>query len=50
MAVLHWAVKTRSGFEIDGAERAHLGGDVTLLARIGPFRLREPARVVAVVE
>ncbi len=50
MAVLHWAVKTRSGFEIDGAERAYLGGDVTLLARIGPFRLREPARVVAVVE
>jgi uncharacterized protein (UPF0548 family) len=48
--VLRWGVKTRSGFEVHGSERVLVDQEVTLLARIGPFRLREPARVVAVVE
>lgn len=53
-AVLSWGIKTRSGFEVvaadgtTGAVRA--GADYTLVARIGPLRIREPARVVAVVD
>lgn len=53
-AVLTWGIKTRSGFEVvaadgtTGAVRA--GADYTLVARIGPLRIREPARVVAVVD
>jgi uncharacterized protein (UPF0548 family) len=52
--VLDWAVKTRSGFAIEpadgGATRARRDVDYTLLARVGPATIREPARVVAVVD
>ena len=53
-AVLSWGVKTRSGFAVepdgggDGGVRP--GADYWLIARVGPFRIREPARVVAVVD
>lgn len=52
-AVMTWGIKTRSGFEVHAAEgsgaEVRLGTDYTLIARLGPLRIREPARVVAVV-
>jgi uncharacterized protein (UPF0548 family) len=49
-----WAVKTRSGFRVETPDRAvapqvALGGDYWLVARLGPWRVREPVRVVAVI-
>ncbi|HSX68946.1 MAG TPA: DUF1990 domain-containing protein [Nocardioides sp.] len=53
-AVMTWGVKTRSGFEVhavDGGEpRVRLDADYTLVARVGAFRIREPVRVVDVVQ
>ncbi|GAB2597279.1 DUF1990 domain-containing protein [Kribbella endophytica] len=49
-AVMEWGVKTRSGFVVEGGAVARVGVDYTLVARLGPVRLREPVRVVAVVE
>jgi uncharacterized protein (UPF0548 family) len=53
-AVLEWAVKTRSGFEVEATDGGPLrvaeGRDFRLIARVGPLRVREPVRVVAVVE
>jgi uncharacterized protein (UPF0548 family) len=52
--VLDWGVKTRSGFTVRSVTgdnpRAQDGEDYLLTARIGPFTLHEPVRVVAVVE
>ncbi len=53
-ALLAWAVKTRSGFAVEpacGADRGvRAGADYWLVAAVGPLRIREPARVVAVVD
>jgi uncharacterized protein (UPF0548 family) len=50
-AVLHWEIKTRSGFSVDGLRsRIRRDAEYCLLLRIGPLRVREPVRVVAVVE
>jgi uncharacterized protein (UPF0548 family) len=53
-AVMQWGVKTRSGFDVrsvSGADlRASEGRDFTLVASIGPVRVREPVRVVSVVD
>lgn len=53
-AVMRWGVKTRSGFDVlpvSGDDlRAAEGQDFTLVARIGPIQVREPVRVVAVVD
>jgi uncharacterized protein (UPF0548 family) len=53
-AALEWGIKTRSGFAVDpdagGARRVEPGADYWLLAAVGPVTVREPARVVAVVE
>ena len=53
-AVLEWGVKTRSGFTVratdGGALRVAEGRDFRLTARLGPFAVQEPVRVVAVVE
>lgn len=52
-AVLHWRVKTRSGFRVhptDGAIEARRDADYELTARFGPVTIREPVRVVAVVD
>jgi len=54
-AVQEWAVKTRSGFTVQAAEggegaRVRQGENYTLVASLGPFRLREPVQVVSVVE
>ncbi|HWJ09670.1 MAG TPA: DUF1990 family protein [Nocardioides sp.] len=52
-AVMAWGVKTRSGFEVvpaGGADRTvRLGQDYTLVAHVGPLRIREPVQVVATV-
>jgi uncharacterized protein (UPF0548 family) len=52
-AVMAWGVKTRSGFDV----HSHAGTDITaveareytLVAHFGPFSIKEPVRVVAVV-
>jgi uncharacterized protein (UPF0548 family) len=50
-AVLRWGVKTRSGFTVGPADvPVTPGADFWLLARFGPVAVREPVRVVAVVE
>jgi uncharacterized protein (UPF0548 family) len=55
-ALLSWGVKTRSGFRVERADGADPSGPVTagadywLVASFGPLRVREPARVVAVVD
>jgi uncharacterized protein (UPF0548 family) len=52
--VLEWTVKTRSGFTVapltGGDARARLGAEYMLTAAVGPFRVREPIRVVATVD
>jgi len=53
-AVMAWGVKTRSGFTVDsfpaGTVGVRVGTDYRLTAALGPFTLKEPVRVVAVVE
>jgi uncharacterized protein (UPF0548 family) len=53
-ALLSWAVKTRSGFAVEPASGAdpgvRPGADYWLVASMGPLRIREPARVVRVVD
>ena len=49
-AVLDWAVKTRSGFAVRPPGRVREGADLELVAAVGPLRVREPVRVVAVVD
>lgn len=52
--LLRWGVKTRSGFHVvpdaGAGFRVGLGASYWLVASIGPWRVREPARVVAVVD
>ncbi|HWC35583.1 MAG TPA: DUF1990 domain-containing protein [Mycobacteriales bacterium] len=50
-AVMSWAVKTRSGFKVKGGPaRAVEGHDYELVFRVGALAVREPVRVVAVVD
>ena len=53
-ALLSWGVKTRSGFTVEPASGSDAGvrdgADYWLVAAVGPLRIREPARVVAVVD
>lgn len=53
-AVLSWGVKTRSGFTVEPGPGVgggvETGADYWLVASLGPFAIREPARVVAVVD
>lgn len=53
-AVMAWEVKTRSGFEVqpsDGGDiEVRLGAEYTLIARVGPLTVREPVRIVEVVQ
>lgn len=49
--VLGWAVKTRSGFRVAGGSgRVEGGHDYQLIFGIGPVAVREPIRIVAVVD
>jgi uncharacterized protein (UPF0548 family) len=55
--VLHWGVKTRSGFTVvaDGQTSVRpppvqLDQRYWLIAHVGPFRIREPIQVVSVVD
>lgn len=53
-AVLTWGVKTRSGFAVlpsaGTGVRVVEGADYTLVAEVGPLGIREPVRVVSVVD
>jgi uncharacterized protein (UPF0548 family) len=49
-AVMRWSVKTRSGFTVDDDRPATPGADRWLEIRVGPIRIREPVRVVSVVD
>jgi len=51
-ALLTWGVKTRSGFAVEPVSAAtgvSVPESMWLIAHLGPFRVREPVRVVAVV-
>jgi uncharacterized protein (UPF0548 family) len=53
-AVLEWGVKTRSGLTVESefgtGRRVEPGANYWLVAALGPVTVREPARVVAVVD
>ncbi|MEU1617553.1 DUF1990 domain-containing protein [Streptomyces sp. NPDC005722] len=53
-AVLRWGVKRQSGFSVAGCggagERVSVGAEYRITAGFGPFVVREPVRVVAVVD
>ena len=49
-ALMRWAVKTRSGFAVHPPGPVTTGADLVLVAAVGPLRVREPIRVVAVVD
>lgn len=53
-AVLAWGVKTRSGFAVRPSTGTDMrvveDADYTLVASVGPFRIREPVRIVSVVD
>ncbi|WP_026366160.1 DUF1990 family protein [Promicromonospora sukumoe] len=52
-AVLSWGIKTRSGFAVEppleAGRSAHRGERYWLVARIGPFRVREPVQIITTV-
>lgn len=52
--LMDWAVKIRSGFAVEpaagGSRRVALGADYLLIASVGPVPVREPVRIVRVVE
>jgi uncharacterized protein (UPF0548 family) len=51
-AILDWQIKIRSGFTVEsfiGEIRVRENADYQLTARFGPIAVREPVRVVAVV-
>ncbi|GAA1161716.1 hypothetical protein GCM10009630_70010 [Kribbella jejuensis] len=48
--LLHWGIKTRSGFTIKGNPRAEPDHRYWLLAHIGPFTIHEPVEVTAVID
>lgn len=47
--ILHWKVKTRSGFDVDDAQPVISGAQLTITARFIGITVREPVEVVAVV-
>jgi uncharacterized protein (UPF0548 family) len=52
-AVMDWQIKTRSGFAVvpvASGTRVREGADYRLVAKFGPLTVREPVRVVAVVD
>lgn len=49
-AVLEWAVKTRSGFTVEPAGRVTGADRCWLTAHLGPVTVREPVKVIAVVD
>lgn len=53
-AVMAWSVKTRSGFEVVPASgtdhTVRQDSDYVLVARVGPLRVREPVKVVAIIQ
>ncbi|MBW0271691.1 hypothetical protein ATM97_13110 [Nocardia sp. MH4] len=48
--ILRWGVKRRSGFRVAPDTPVATGADYRITAGIGPLRVHEPVRVVAVVD
>lgn len=48
--VLHWAVKTRSGFIVDDTRKVSPGAMLVVTARFAGVTVREPVQVVEVIE
>lgn len=51
--LMTWGIKTRSGFSVEpmpGQHRVEVGENYTLVLRIGPMQVREPVRIMAVVD
>ncbi|SFS00669.1 Uncharacterized protein, UPF0548 family [Agrococcus baldri] len=48
--LLHWRVKTRSGFSVGTTQPATAGMRLTVTARVAGLRIREPIEVVDVVQ
>lgn len=49
-ALLHWEIKTRSGFTVTGQPRVAIGAHPELRVRLGPMSIDEPIEVVDVIE
>ncbi|SFR92039.1 Uncharacterized protein, UPF0548 family [Agromyces sp. CF514] len=47
--ILHWMVKTRSGFHVDDARAVTSGARLTITARVLDITVREPVEVADVV-
>ena len=48
--VLRWGIKRRSGFRVTPGTVMSEGADYTITARVGPFDVHEPVRVITVVD
>ena len=48
--ILHWKVKTRSGFRVDDAAKVSPGAELSITTRIAGVTIREPVQVSVVVE
>ena len=48
--ILRWAVKTRSGFDVEADGPVSVGQRLWVRARFGPVTILEPVEVVAVVD
>jgi len=51
--LMSWGIKTRSGFSVEptpGQHRVEVAENYTLVLRIGPMHVREPVRIMAVVD
>lgn len=47
--VLHWVVKTRSGFVVEDAQRVTPGTELIVTAKVAGVTVREPVQVVDVI-
>lgn len=50
VALLHWEVKTRSGFRINPQDKVRSGAKPLIIVPVGPVSIHEPVEVVDVVE
>ena len=49
-ALLHWEVKTRSGFRISPQDKVRSGARPQIIVPVGPVAIHEPVEVLEVVE
>ena len=48
--LMNWKIKTRSGFRIDPQDPVAQGKNYWLIATFGPLVIKEPARIVEVID